>query len=259
MSSADTCFAAAKEVALITDTFLRDADYLPNPQFSFCLFVCGRMLITHAAYSATPIAEEFETLVNSLTEIGIRWAGPLAAGSSVYGNNLASKFASRLLKDKTSVPKASDIRQAAYSDHDPIPGQTGSKDQASRLGQYRPMNMPGNHLSSGDWHDARSSDVHLAPASQPQHSPPDSVSMAFPPLPIALQMPTGNLSAGTPLDFANMEQCTPIFHATKEHQMIGPGMQCKDGVTGFEALNSYLDYSYPVDQRVSMFSHLDEE
>ncbi|KAL2272335.1 hypothetical protein FJTKL_06944 [Diaporthe vaccinii] len=69
-SSAETCLIAATEVVTIVERFLRDNPVtLTNPQFAFCLFICGRMLIAHAAYYNIAPPREFDILLDSLWEI----------------------------------------------------------------------------------------------------------------------------------------------------------------------------------------------
>lgn len=44
-TSAGTCLTAAKEIVMIAKEFLRATDGITNPQFSFCLFIAGRVLL----------------------------------------------------------------------------------------------------------------------------------------------------------------------------------------------------------------------
>lgn len=66
VSSAETCIAAATEVAIIADKYpgLKDT----NPQFAFCLFICGRMLLAHALHCNTVVPPELDSLTRSLKE-----------------------------------------------------------------------------------------------------------------------------------------------------------------------------------------------
>lgn len=44
-TSAQTCLAAAKEIIMIAKEYLRASNGITNPQFSFCLFIAGRVLL----------------------------------------------------------------------------------------------------------------------------------------------------------------------------------------------------------------------
>jgi hypothetical protein len=44
-TSADTCVTAAAEIGSIAHQFLHMVSGVVNPQFSFCLFVAGRVLL----------------------------------------------------------------------------------------------------------------------------------------------------------------------------------------------------------------------
>ncbi|KAL3963978.1 hypothetical protein ACCO45_000982 [Purpureocillium lilacinum] len=262
-SSAETCLTAAKEVAIITDNFLRCTDFLVNPQFSFCLFVCGRMLITHAAYSGTPITEEFETLVRALQEVSRRWNGSQAALSLAKPcDDLASKFASRLLDDRTSVPDMGNMRQAVYSDVHVTPDPAASPKQhhvehpeAISYGYYNPAANLGLPIQ---WSEKSTTCCHV-PEVPRQDSPSDKVSMAFPPLPVALEMSTLNQPSTAHKDLSQVVQPSTLYGVPAGDP--GPSSTSAAYETGegmFEVLNSYLDLGYPADQRISMFSHFEE-
>ncbi|KAL4751574.1 fungal-specific transcription factor domain-containing protein [Aspergillus terricola var. indicus] len=65
-SSAETCIEAATEIAAFGQQFLLYTRMLTNPQFAFCLFIAGRMLLTHSRYKAIPVLETLDTLIASL-------------------------------------------------------------------------------------------------------------------------------------------------------------------------------------------------
>lgn len=120
-SSAQTCKAAASEIAIIAQKFLQYSQSLTNPQFAFCLFISGRMLLAHSVHYGTSLAPEFDSLANSLQEIARRWRGPrIQPGTGV--ENLASKFAKRLVQARGQGASARkqdpllDIRKTAYSE-----------------------------------------------------------------------------------------------------------------------------------------------
>lgn len=43
--SAEMCLSAAREITTIAQQFLAQSTALTNPQFSFCLFIAGRVLL----------------------------------------------------------------------------------------------------------------------------------------------------------------------------------------------------------------------
>ncbi|KAE8397401.1 hypothetical protein BDV37DRAFT_292156 [Aspergillus pseudonomiae] len=119
-SSAETCLEAASEISTIGQQFLLCSPILTNPQFSFCLFIAGRMLLTHSKYYGTPIPSSLDSLIASLFEISRRWAGPQNVQDN-QKDNLASGFAKRLVQARDNFPALSkpslDIRQTAYSEN----------------------------------------------------------------------------------------------------------------------------------------------
>lgn len=118
-ASAETCLEAASEIATIGRQFLSFSPIFTNPQFSFCLFIAGRMLLAHSRYNQVPIPSALDTLIASLLEISQRWTGRNET-TSPLGDNLASSFAKRLIEAQGSSCAAPcpslDIRQTAYSD-----------------------------------------------------------------------------------------------------------------------------------------------
>lgn len=79
-SSAETCLAAAKEICQMTSRYLHAMDGIVNPQFGFCLFVCGRMLLCHASFTKTELLAEFAFIVDTLGELARRWRGDYYGG-----------------------------------------------------------------------------------------------------------------------------------------------------------------------------------
>lgn len=147
--SAETCLAAAIEVATIAHEFLqRSPSALASPQFAFCLFICGRLLLAHAAQyrqqqqhqhesssppqaqSPPPAPATLDSLVTSLLEISQRWnghpGGPSAEfskgpGAGIRGSqNLASRFAMRLVDARCRGGSCNvlDIRDSVYSEEE---------------------------------------------------------------------------------------------------------------------------------------------
>ncbi|KAI8722855.1 Zn(2)-C6 fungal-type domain-containing protein [Fusarium sp. LHS14.1] len=173
VSSAETCLAATEEVSRITTRFLPTSPVLANPQFAFCLFVCGRALLTHAVFQEKPISPVFDSILQSLDEISKRWNGRHASTSS----NLASKFKSRLLQARQDgYHGAASIREEAFSD---------KKYPNCEPEDSSPSSLAYSHATAFQLAlDANATAMAFKPASK---SSPDSVSLAFPPLPGSLQ------------------------------------------------------------------------
>ncbi|KAJ5708153.1 hypothetical protein N7488_007954 [Penicillium malachiteum] len=181
-SSAETCLEAASEIATIGQQFLSFSPIFTNPQFSFCLFIAGRMLLAHARYNKVSIPPPLETIIASLLEISQRWTGRTET-TDPRGDNLASSFAKRLIEARNNNPATKsrpslDIRQTAYSDEskEQPPLSSAIETSPSELNLYSPRvaNDPPQALSM------------VRPKVQEPFSL-DSFSLAFPPLPPAFQ------------------------------------------------------------------------
>lgn len=197
VSSAETCLAAATEVAIIAEKYLQGSVSLTNPQFAFCLFVSGRMLLAHSLHYNVPLAGQFDSLVNSLKEISRRWNGPHTEnGLENETTNLASKFASRLVQARHKGPNGLDIRQPVYSEEQnnessvatPNGNLTSSVGNLHNLeptvrgmGGFSPS--PHGYLSNNP---ERIQNLDISITTDQEDSP-ESISLAFPPLPLAFQ------------------------------------------------------------------------
>lgn len=190
-SSAETCIEAASEISAIGSQFLLCSSMLTNPQFSFCLFIAGRMLLTHARYNNVSIPPALDTLIANLLEISTRWAGPRDL-SSPEKENLASGFAKRLVHARDNLlptARSLDIRQPVYSEtaatEERIPTQESATGNQTPSGAIAPSlhqmpaglsidNMQGVQENSlyTDFHDTNSD---------------SSLTLAFPPLPLSFQ------------------------------------------------------------------------
>ncbi|XEV01322.1 hypothetical protein FSHL1_006609 [Fusarium sambucinum] len=175
-SSAETCQVAADEVATIAEQFLGHSNLLISPQFSFCLFVCGKMLLTHAAYYQSALTSSFDSIISSLAEISRRWNGEQPPARA----NLASKFCSRLEKAHIEGSGAVDIQEAFSEKQDAVPlsriehvkfGSSGLQ----RMSTSTEITVPGA-LDGG------------IGIGNTQTESPESISLAFPPLPLSFQM-----------------------------------------------------------------------
>lgn len=236
-SSTETCLAAATEVAIIAQEFLQRSSSLTNPQFAFCLFICGRLLLTYSSYRGEPLADAFDSLVASLVQTSKHWNGPYAV-PDVETHNLASKFATRLMTARQQGQGTLDIREPVFSDHQYVEKPHGEQ-----------PNQTSFHLERNQAENPEGSSMDTTSLSDLYETSPDSISMAFPPLPLAFQ---GHIPYTNP--------STP--HATQTLP-TGPGIQYDNPNTmpaeamadGYEGIDAFLDPFFLPDQRVSVFSY----
>ncbi|KAJ3545293.1 hypothetical protein NM208_g2583 [Fusarium decemcellulare] len=187
-SSSETCQAAAVEVAAITAQFLDHSPVLTSPQFAFCLFVCGKMLLTHAAYYQIPLHSSYDSIVASLDNMSRRWSGALQPS----GANLASKFSCRLKKARLSGTDAVDIREA-FSD----------KENTAASSRTMCANLADESLESLGPVTASNQPL---PFQNSQTESPESISLAFPPLPLSFQMDNAPRDSISALAFENVNR-----------------------------------------------------
>ncbi|KAH7090825.1 fungal-specific transcription factor domain-containing protein [Paraphoma chrysanthemicola] len=246
-SSAETCMAASVEVSIIAAEFLRNMQCLTNPQFAFCLFICGRMLLAHAFYYDISLPNEFESLIHSLQVMAGRWNGD----HSTTKSNLASKFAARLNHARQAGLQTLDIRQAAYSDN-----PAGLADEATNAASNT---AAGIHNGAGSIGQPLGTFGEILPVAADQGETPDSITLAFPPLPLAFQaQPSSRNHTAMPspsLDRMNHAAFTASKYSNLNGNMALPPGMSVDGHVPLEDLTSFLDYSFLPDQRVSAFSH----
>jgi hypothetical protein len=171
-SSAETCQVAADEVATIAEQFLGHSHILISPQFSFCLFVCGKMLLTHAAYYQSTLTSSFDSIISSLEEISRRWNGDQPPARA----NLASKFCSRLRKARVDGSGAVDIREA-FSEK--------PSSRSSGLDFRNTVLIPTSTSTEATIPGTLDEEIGLHST---QTESPESISLAFPPLPLSFQI-----------------------------------------------------------------------
>lgn len=193
ISSAETCLEAASEIATIGQQFLSLSPIFTNPQFSFCLFIAGRMLLAHARYNQVIVPSALDTLIVSLLEISQRWTGRNETIGSI-GDNLASTFAKRLSdaqNDSSAARRPSlDIRQTAYWDE--------SKEQPpAQLPTGTSPFQPGVHKPGASNGEPHAGDMRRQSPQEPYGL--DPFSLAFPPLPPSFQQGFPIFSASDPL------------------------------------------------------------
>lgn len=274
VSSAETCLAAATEVAIIAEQYLQGSISLTNPQFAFCLFISGRMLLAHSFHYNIPLPPQFDSLTSSLMEISRRWNGPHARhGLENETENLASKFASRLVQARQKGSISLDIRQPAYSEeqngesisvppHRNLRSNTNlhASNTRERVGTLSSMNYD-SHNNSQNPNGGMGSTLVLD-----QEDSPDSISLAFPPLPLAFQPHCVSASqTRMPSPEPSQMQTNPFYpqhgesgfdSAYSDPNTMGYGVSAG---SGFEDLNSFFEYSFVPNQRISMFSGTSEK
>ncbi|KXH50349.1 hypothetical protein CSIM01_05407 [Colletotrichum simmondsii] len=100
--SADTCHAAAVEIAIIAENYLKHAPVaMPvSSQFVFCIYVAARVLLLRWRYDlGTELASEFWPLVQIINDMATRWAGPHSLEPA--RDNLAGKYSRKLTEMHT--------------------------------------------------------------------------------------------------------------------------------------------------------------
>ncbi|KAH7252816.1 hypothetical protein BKA59DRAFT_454027 [Fusarium tricinctum] len=175
-SSAETCQVAADKVATIAEQFLGHSHITIRSQFSFCLFVCGKMLLTHAAYSQSTLASSFDSIITSLEEISQRWNRYQPPARA----NLASKFRSRLKKARIEGSGAVDIREAFSEKQDAIPSSTNA-DISFRSTKLKRTST----LTEATLLGTVDGEIGI---NSTQTESPERISLAFPPLPLSFQI-----------------------------------------------------------------------
>jgi hypothetical protein len=273
VSSAETCIAAATEVTIIADKYLQDSKIPTNPQFAFCLFICGRMLLAHSLHYNTVVPPELDSLTRSLKEISRRWNGPHVQGQASRTDNLASKFATRLEYARKQGLHALDIRQPAYSEEQNSHNTNGSPAPRRILRSTNSHASPSN--GGLPQMNGLSHTVTPAPFTNiyqvgdrnniihEQEGSPDSISLAFPPLPLAFQPHfTGGNNTRMP---SPVLENAPMDPKNGETDYNGFGSLPENGTAAFNAgngygdLSSFFDYSFLPTQRISMFSGTNTE
>ncbi|KAH8705734.1 putative C6 transcription factor [Talaromyces proteolyticus] len=216
--SVDTCIEAATEIAATGHHFLHHSPILTNPQFSFCLFIAGRMLLAHCRYTSVPIPDQLDTIVSNLSEISRRWAGP----NSPDRENLASVFAKRLANARKHIHSTAsargslDIRQAVYSDSQSRvnPGPSGEHNstpetRAAIDGPQAILSQQDNAVSPNILYQIQHDDGHggsTYSCLSPTGSFSNSLSLAYPPLPVSLQLQYAPLTESNILDPVLLEK-----------------------------------------------------
>ncbi|CRK13909.1 hypothetical protein BN1723_014013 [Verticillium longisporum] len=245
-SSSETCLAAATEVAIIAEKFLQGSTALTNPQFAFCLFICGRMFLAHAIYYSVPLPQGFDSLVYSLQEMSKRWNGP---GDQV--DNLASKFARRLVRAREQGHGMLDLSHSVYFDETKPEG-----DPAPDVRTAMP-NMPHSMvIGQPNQENQDGFGPYQAMNDYDQDASPDSISLAFPPLPVSFynqQGSRGPTAAASPVA-GNALPPSRRFENGAPVNGVGPS-----SMEEFGDLSTYLDYSFLPAQRISVFSGLTEK
>jgi hypothetical protein len=239
--------AASVEVSIIAAEFLRNMQCLTNPQFAFCLFICGRMLLAHTFYYNISLPKEFDSLIDSLQVMARRWNGDHSTAKS----NLASKFATRLNNARQAGLQTLDIRQAAYADN-----PAGLADGATNASS----NTFGDIQNGSSTIEQRLGAFgEVSPVAVDQGETPDSITLAFPPLPLAFQAQPSSRNH-TAMPSPNLDRMSRAYFTSSKYSNLNsdmalpPGMSVNGNVP-LEDLTSFLDYSFLPDQRVSAFSH----
>ncbi|PNP85310.1 hypothetical protein FNYG_01369 [Fusarium nygamai] len=96
--SAENCLNAAIETANITTKYLGgypSARAVP-PQMGICAFVSARTLLVHSQYYNAPLCNEFQNLMDNLTDMSNRWAGHEKAHQTDRSSNFFDQLVNSL-------------------------------------------------------------------------------------------------------------------------------------------------------------------
>ncbi|KAH0424223.1 hypothetical protein CcaCcLH18_11659 [Colletotrichum camelliae] len=164
--SIDTCQAAAVEIAIIAENYLKHAPpTMPvSSQFAFCIYVAARVLLLRWRYDLDgELVPEFWSLVQILDEMAGRWAGPHSLESA--RDNLAGKYSRKLteMHSRCREDASYNINVLGYTteiDH------TGSKDVP--ISPQPAWNSVVNQTASNPRPNTARVDPRLIPAAEPR-------------------------------------------------------------------------------------------
>ena len=168
------------------------------------------------------------------------------------GENLASKFEARLVQERSQSYASLDISRPALSEDSaakPTPVRMGAG-----TGAFTMDRMMAN-MSHTDFGNMGLSNAHIDCGysfMDATDGSPDSISLAFPPLPLSFHpqtLPNAKSKITSPYASSGIHNNSHLA----QHCAGETGLQEGDG-TGFAALGSYLDQPFPPNQRISVFS-----
>lgn len=156
-------------------------------------------MTVHAAHNSVALPETFTDIVACLQEIGERWSNGTARSS----DNIATRFTDRLQQAQSAMhgegPAQNsllDIRQPVYSN------------------DLR-LSRPGTRRGSAQLGAVPQQDFNLAAKTPTAGFSPDSMSLAFPPMPSLFEQYLG----GPPMDVESNTQAFNIAQANSEYIM----------------------------------------
>ncbi|KAF9634938.1 hypothetical protein BFW01_g5833 [Lasiodiplodia theobromae] len=230
---------------MIAKEFLRATDGITNPQFSFCLFIAGRVLLAHSAHYTQLFSDEVSNAVLLLRAISTRWSGEHYTGTPDTSGNLASRFADRLASAHASLQEGRhdassnpvlDIREPAYAEQQ-------TEGMATRSGAGSSSATPSGQQQGGS--SSRGAAGGIVADGRFQQADvgesPDSISLAFPPLPLAFQAGEMMGGAGGAFD--------PMGGAMANPQAFASPTGQSSYNAAFEDFRSIFDDSFQQDLR----------
>lgn len=238
------------------------------------------MLLAHSSYYKVGLSADFDSLTNSLLEISRRWNGSWPQPrSEATTENLASKFAARLIQAKIEGPGMLDIRKAAYSEDAGQKTASASPQRVENGSTTLPETMH-RSLELDQERGARSV-IDTNPTTEfnssmigsfddsymqagPSENSPDSISLAFPPLPMSFQ-PQASSSMPSPAGGHDSLAQGSFFpagmdnydHAVQRGRELGfnnPAMGYGASGEDYQDLMSFFEYPFLPSQRISTFS-----
>ncbi|KAL1642579.1 hypothetical protein SLS58_005348 [Diplodia intermedia] len=206
-TSAGTCLTAAKEIIMIAKEFLRASDGITNPQFSFCLFIAGRVLLDRLEKAHASLRAGSHDVSNPVLDI--REPAYSEQAEAQQEDDYPKESASR-----SAVPSSGEIPQNAAA---------GKRPQTQNNGDL--LGVPPQPIDNDQ--------------------SPDSISLAFPPLPLSFQQ--GGFNAG---------QLDPLNAMDNPHTFASPTAQ--SSYAAFEDFRTIFDDSFQQELRVSTYSNLQD-
>ncbi|KAH0526015.1 hypothetical protein TsFJ059_009398 [Trichoderma semiorbis] len=213
------CIEATESLSLVTSFFLQhDLDFSDPHQFQLWLV-------------------RFKQLDLRLVH---RWNGPFSDDTNGETHNLASKFATRLTQARQHDQHILDIREPVYSDDQYIDKTTVNTNRREGSGSGPGSFTHGVDTTGVGVPTPSLSDLHGAS--------PDSISMAFPPLPLSLQ---GQIS------YSSHSKSMPI-ESPRAGVAIGvqPADPMMADVHSYDGVDAFLDPSFPPDQRDGLWDSI---
>ncbi|WPG99112.1 Hypothetical protein R9X50_00192200 [Acrodontium crateriforme] len=229
-SSLEACITAACEIGSIAQQFMQQNLGLTHPQLSICLFIAGRMLLVYSSSTGEALHPAFGVISTALSDTAQLWS--TANGDYTSENSLASRLSKRLseAEKRSNHPGAPFERSADLDIRQPVYNEDTDTNRTTRVATNN-VDAAQEHVGVAN-HAAGSAGVF-----DDYHSrlSPESLSMAFPPMPAFFDQYTG------------MSLETPSYSGNGKQPPVEQGRVTLDG------LDDLFNDEYPQITRVSMY------